>query len=99
MDNKEIESEEVTTYSGMFSEYLSEQAWISIVDKPLVFHLRRLCTQLDTLETEGKDIKAALSSSYLQAFERLDKRRPGAPSSHSSGDPDQTSIFDHLEDD
>ena len=81
------------TYSEMFAEYVAASPWISAADAPLVFHLRKLCVQLDSTP----DAPAAVSSAYLQAFSRLDKRRPGAPTGGAS-DPDQTSIFDHLDD-
>lgn len=87
---------EPATYSEMLDVYLSESEWISSADQPLVFHLRRLCKQMDDLEAKGADVKAALSSTYNQTFERLDRRRPrreGEPT-----DPAQTSIFDHIED-
>lgn len=84
---------EFPTYSEMFSEYLSaETAWIGSAELPLVHHIRKLCQQLDAA---GID-KAAMSSAYLQAVERLDKRRPRkvAPADR---DPGQTDIFDFID--
>lgn len=81
------------SYSDMFAEYLdTEKAWIGSAELPLVHHIKKLCEQLDT---EGLD-KAAMSSAYLQAVERLDKRRPRkvAPADR---DPLQTDIFDHID--
>lgn len=81
------------TYSEMFSEYLgTEKAWIGPAELPLVHHIKKLCQQLDE---EGLD-KAAMSSAYLQAVERLDKRRPRA--SRPADAPDwQSTIFDHID--
>lgn len=81
------------TYSEMFAEYLgTESGWIGSAELPLVHHIRKLCEQLDA---EGLD-KAAMSSAYLQAVERLDKRRPRkvAPADR---DPGQTDIFDFID--
>lgn len=88
-----IPGNDLGTYSEMFAEYVAASPWITPAESPLVFHLRKLCVQLDA----NPDAPAAVSSAYLQAFSRLDKRRPGAPSSGPT-DPDQTSIFDHLDD-
>jgi len=79
-------------YADMFEEYLGGSKWIGPAETPLVFHLRKLCRQLDA---EGLD-KAAMSSAYLQAFSRLDKRRPGAPPAGDGFGP-QSSIFDELD--
>ena len=80
------------TYSDMFAEYLDEQHWITPAHLPLVFHLRKLCAQLD----DGGLEKAALASAYLQAFSRLDRHRPDARP--TPGDlPGQGSIFDELD--
>ncbi len=81
-------------YKEMFEDYVSASPWIKSAELPLVFHLRKLCRQLDA---EGLD-KASLASAYLQAFSRLDKRRPGAAPTLSDGMGPQTSIFDELED-
>lgn len=83
----------IPTYSEMFAEYLEGQtAWIGSSELPLVHHIRKLCAQLDA---EGLD-KAALASAYLQAIERLDKRRPRAhaPADQPAG---QTTIFDFID--
>lgn len=85
------EQKDSTGYAEMLAEYEQTATWIGPADLPLVFHLRKLCAQLDAA---GLD-KAALSSAYLQAFSRLDKRRPGAKPDHT--DPHQTSIFDELD--
>lgn len=85
------------TYSAMLADYLDGQGWIGPADLPLVFHLKKLCAQLDR---DGLD-KAAHSAAYLQAFTRLDKRRPGAQPgpADDGGIPGQTNIFDFLDDD
>lgn len=85
--------EDFQTYSEMFAEYLgSETEWIGSAELPLVHHIKKLCQQLDA---DGLD-KAAMSSAYLQAVERLDKRRPR--SSRPADAPDwQSTIFDHID--
>ena len=86
--------EETETYSAMFAEYLgTEKAWIGSAERPLVHHIKKLCQQLDT---DGLD-KAAMSSAYLQAVERLDKRRP-RPTRPADQPAGQTSIFDFIDD-
>lgn len=86
------------SYLGMFREYVAGQRWITPAHTPLVFHLERLCRQLDA----NPDAPAAVSSAYLQAFTRLEKMRPG---STLAGNGDgltppgaQRSIFDEMED-
>lgn len=80
-------------YSAMIEDYVENAKWITPAELPLVFHLRKLCRELDN----GGLKNAALASAYLQAFSRLDKRRPDAPA--IPGDlPGQTSIFDELGD-
>lgn len=89
-------STDIPTYSEMLAEYLAtEKAWIGTAELPLVHHLRKLCEQLDA---EGLD-KAAMSSTYLQTLERLDKRRPRPtrPADNPSADPAQSDIFDFLD--
>lgn len=86
--------DESLSYARMFQEYLDGQKWIGPAEVPLVFHLRRLCQQLDATP----DAPAAVSSAYLQAFSRLDRRRPGGSPGGALDDPNQTSIYDHLED-
>lgn len=80
-------------YVKMIEEYIETQDWIGPAELPLVFHLRQLCQQLDA---GGLD-KAAQSSAYIQAFSRLDRRRPGAPPPVPGDLPGQTSIFDHMD--
>lgn len=82
------------SYSAMLTEYLESQKWIGPPDAPLVFHLKKLCQQLDVA---GFDAKAAHASAYLQAFTRLDQRRPDAKPAGEGVHPDQTSIFDHID--
>jgi hypothetical protein len=89
------------TYVAMFAEYLAEATWITPADKPLVFHARKVCAQLDRQISVDGVTQAAKDSAYLQAVERLNKRRPGAapaPARDNSRDPleGQTSIFDEL---
>lgn len=87
---------EFETYSDMFRDYLGEADWITSSELPLVHHIRKLCQQLDNA---GMD-KAAMSSAYLQAVERLERRRPRPSGGGAAGpgdDPDQTTIFDHID--
>lgn len=91
------EPDPVESYVDMFREYLADQDWIGAADRPFVFHVRKICQQLDQA---GSDAKPALASSYLQALSRLDRRRP-APASGYGGtepvDPAQRSIYDELD--
>lgn len=80
-------------YVEMLAQYEAEQKWIKPADLPLVFHLRQLCTQLDSAGLNN----AALAGAYLQAFARLDKRRPGASAPVPGDLPGQGSIFDELD--
>lgn len=84
------------TYSAAFESYLEDGAdWIGSAELPIVHHVRQLCIQLDS---SGLD-KAALASAYLQAVERLNRRRPSSSSPPAPGDlPGQGSIFDELTD-
>lgn len=87
-------SDDLGDYGAMLAEYLEGQPWARAAEHlPLVFHLRKIGRALDAA---GPDATAAMSSSYLQAFYRLDKRRPGAtpPTEEERG---QTSIFDELD--
>jgi len=88
-------SDDFPTYSETFAEYLDSQSeWIGPAEALLVHHVRALCRQLDR---DGLD-KAASASAYLQAVERLDRRRPRPGGGGGQPvDPDQTSIFDHLD--
>jgi hypothetical protein len=81
----------------MFEEYLAGQDWIGPPEVPLVFHLKRLCAQLD----RDPLAPAAVSSAYLQAFSRLDRRRPGAvvPGDGLTPAGAQRSIFDPIDED
>lgn len=83
------------SYGAMFAEYVAGQKWIGPTDLPLVFHLRRLCAQLD----RDPLAPAAVSSAYLQAFSRLDRRRPGAQQPGDGLLPPgaQPSIFDPMD--
>lgn len=84
------------TYSEMFAEYLgTESEWIGPADLPIVHHIKKLCRRLDR---QGLDT-ASLASAYLQAVERLHKRKPGTqPRPPVPGDlPGQSSIFDELD--
>lgn len=80
------------TYRAMFEEYLAEQNWITPAERPLVHHITALCRQLDH---QGASASAALSSSYLQAVERLDKRRPDRPPGKApeGAHPDQLDVL------
>lgn len=83
------------TYIAMLDEYLERpenKVWIERTALvPLVFHLRKLCRQLDNA---GPAAPAALSSAYLKAFANIDKFRPDAKGTPTPG---QTSIFDELD--
>lgn len=88
--------DELGTYTAMFNEYRREQrAWLGPAQTPLVFHLAKLCAKLDA----SPDAPAALSSAYLQAFQRLDRQRPGhtQPAGAAGDLPGQGSIFDELD--
>lgn len=87
-----IEPAPLPAYLAMFREYIEGQDWIGPAERPLVFHLERLCIQLDA----NPAAPAAVSSAYLQAFSRLDRRRPGGAPGPAE-DPAQTSIFDELD--
>lgn len=89
------ESDTFPTYSETFQEYLDSQDWIGAAEAPLVHHVKALCRRLDAA---GLD-QAAMSSAYLQAIERLNKRRPGPRNSGGSdgGDPAQSDIFDFID--
>lgn len=97
-DSEEIPEE---TYVSMFADYVKAATWIQPADAPLVFHARKVCQQLDRqIRNEGVT-QAAKDSAYLQAVERLNKRRPGVPAGparDTSRDPleGQGSIFDEL---
>lgn len=89
---------EFETYSDAFRDYLDNQEWITSAEGPLVHHVRQLCRQLDAA---GLD-KAALASAYIQAVEKLERRRPakaGAGVGVPGDLPGQSSIFDELDDD
>ena len=83
------------SYLEMFEDYLAGQDWIGPAETPLVFHLKRLCQQLD----RDPLAPAAVSSAYLQAFSRLDRRRPGAQPAGDGLIPAgaQRSIFDEMD--
>lgn len=85
------------TYVEMFDEYLSEQDWITSAERPLVFHARKLCQQLDSAIAADDQTLAAKDGAYLQAVNNLAKRKPGAAKPAGGGAdpiPGQTSILD-----
>lgn len=88
------------TYAGMFAEYLAENSWITAADKPLVFHAKKLCRQLDSMIARAGETQAAKDSAYLQAVERLNRRRPGpaptGPTDPRDPLPGQQSIYDEM---
>lgn len=88
-------SEPDPTYLSMFREWVQESTWIGPAERPLVFHLERLCKQLD----RDPLAPAAVSSAYLQAFSRLDRRRPGATDPGDGLVPPgaQRSIFEEMD--
>lgn len=95
-NSTEINSDE--TYSQMFAEYVESQEWLKAPElMPLVFHARKLCRQLDTMIERDGTAQAAKDSAYLQAVERLHKRRPGAAPA-DPGVPGQTDVFDFMDD-
>lgn len=79
-DQTEVEQPE--TYVGMFDQYVTSLGTINAADRPLIFHARKLCQQLDTMIVGKGSTDAAKDSAYLQAVERLHRRIsnvPGAP--------------------
>lgn len=91
-DEKPAVVDDLGGYAEMFEGYLEGSKWIGPAELPLVFHLRKLCRQLDSA---GLD-KAAMSSAYLQAFARLDKRRPGAVDAGDGLGPQLGFTFDEM---
>jgi len=95
-ENEPKVADSAETYAGMFAAYVDGADWLRPDDQPLVFHVRKLCHQLDkALERDGS-VNAAKDSAYLQAIERLNKRRP-SPSGAGGADPNQTDVFDFLD--
>lgn len=91
-------AESLGTYSGMFAQYLDSQTWAKGAEHMLfVFHVRKVCQQLDAGGLE----KAAMSGAYLNAIKGLEARRPGAkPTPDAAGDGgtgEQSTIFDHMD--
>lgn len=91
---------DIVGYLSMFREYVREQSeWIGSAETPLVFHVQSLCRQLDGRLARGDEPPAALFGAYLQAIERLNKRRPAdrAPDPGAGQLPGQTDVFDFME--
>lgn len=76
-------------YATMFKEWVVDQTWITSADKPLVFHIRQLCVQLD----RGGAQAAAMFNAYLNATEKLNNRKP-ADAETQPQLPGQTSLLD-----
>lgn len=87
-----------TTYVEMLDQYVKSQEWIGPGEAPLVFHARKLAAQLDAqIEGDGSTL-AAKDSAYLQAIERLNKRRGGTVTVSTTGEmPGQSDVFDFLD--
>lgn len=85
------------TYAEMFEDYLADQRWITKAELPLVHHARRVAAMLDAA---GLDAPAASQGAYLQAVERLNKRRPvtTVPVAGPQPLPGQTDILDFMDD-
>lgn len=96
-ENEPIAADSAETYSGMFGAYVDGADWLRPDDQPLVFHVRKLCQQLDKALERGESVNAAKDSAYLQAIERLNKRRPAAGGGAGGTDPNQTDVFDFLD--
>ncbi|MEJ7633246.1 hypothetical protein [Aeromicrobium sp.] len=99
----ETEADETSqglTYAAMFDTYTATLGGVPASHQPLIFHVRKLCQQLDKQISGKGSTEAAKDSAYLQAVERLHKRltpvtspTPGPPSM-----PGQTDIFEFQED-
>lgn len=92
--------EAADTYVGMFAEYVESLGEIEPADRPLIFHARKICQQLDKQIAKDGATLAAKDGAYLQAVERLNKRLSGPAPVPPGGPqvPGQTGIFDYLED-
>ncbi len=86
----------LTTYTEAVEAYLAASPWITAAEGPLVHHARAIARQLDAA---GDDAVAATMSAYLQAIERLNKRRPTTSVPAIPQLPGQTSILDFAFDD
>lgn len=95
----ETEPTEADTYVAMFDTYVQGMGKIDPNDRPLIFHARKICQQLDKQIGIKGVTEAAKDSAYLQAVERLNKRRatPTGPSGPKQIE-GQTDIFDYHED-
>lgn len=93
---------EPETYEAMFTEYVQTLGAIDPSDRPLIFHARKLCQQLDKMIDTKGSTEAAKDSAYLQAVERLNKRLksvPGAPDPEGGkGVPGQEPLFGYHDD-
>lgn len=101
-DQIEPDRVEPETYEAMFTEYVQSLGTIDPKDRPLIFHARKLCQQLDTMIHNKGATEAAKDSAYLQAVERLDKRLkavPGPPDPEGGrGVAGQQDLFEFHED-
>lgn len=86
-----------TTYAEMFIEYVRNSTWITPDEMPLVFHASKLAAQLDAAMGADDETKAAKDSAFLQAVERLHRRRPKPESAPTSTEiPGQSNLFEFL---
>lgn len=99
IDPDAIEEE---TYVAMFDAYVATIGTVPPSARPLVFHARKICQQLDQqIKREGSTL-AAKDGAYLQAVNNLAKRLsivPGAPDPEGGrGVPGQGGLFEYHED-
>lgn len=78
----ETDQDQPETYVAMFDQYVQTLTKIAPADRPLIFHARKICQQLDRQIEEGGSTLAAKDGAYLQAVERLNKRLTNAPGPH-----------------
>lgn len=101
-ETDQVEAEQPETYVGMFDQYVTSLGETQPADRPLIFHARKLCQQLDKMIDGKGSTDAAKDSAYLQAVERLHKRLtnvPGRPDPEGGkGVPGQVSLFGFHDD-
>lgn len=91
------------TYVAMFDQYVADLGAVAPADRPLIFHVRKLCQQLDKLLDGKGSTDAAKDGAYLQATNQLHKRLTNAPAPHDpeggKGVAGQDPLFGYLDDD
>lgn len=101
-ETEQTETSQPDTYVGMFDQYTASLTKIAPSDRPLIFHARKLCQQLDKMIDGKGSTEAAKDSAYLQAIERLHKRLsnvPGPPDpENGKGVPGQEPLFGFHDD-